>query len=220
MNSVRRRIGLLLVSGLLVAGVPTHSLGADAKPLAAKTQDGAAQQGYAILEQLVRKGRDTGIASPADFARATLGVPLKVYHVDTRPLAAFNAGDNPAPLLIEEPAVFYPVMLDGNMTSSIRVQKVNGGWAPALVGDASLAATVGRAQAGFAPDTSDTALVAVLPLNVLFVAKIINSTWEFIPVGNEPRAGIKAGGRLSAGDAFARLAPLAKRLIGAPDRPS
>ena len=108
----------------------------------ARTQEAAAAQGLALLQALAAgKSREVGMSS-ADAARATLGKPLDVASVALAALRNYKPGDDPAVLIQPSPEAFYPVMLDGGVRSSVRVENGDGGWQAVRVGNSGLASAL------------------------------------------------------------------------------
>jgi hypothetical protein len=187
-------------------------------PRDALTQEAAATQGLALLQALSgEKPREAGFNSGADAARATLGTPLAVFNVDLRALSTFKSGDDAGALIIPSPAAFYPVLVDGTVRSSVRVEKSGAGWEPARVGNAGLAAAVAAGRRAFTgSEDKATALVQVLALNLLFVARKEADGWQLAPVVDDGSVDLKVGRAEPAASVFARLAPIAARHNGDP----
>jgi hypothetical protein len=187
-------------------------------PRGVVTQEAAATRGLALLRTLsAEKPREAGFGSGADAARATLGTPLAVYNVDLRALSAFKPGDDAGALIVPSPAAFYPVLVDGAVRSSVRVEKSDAGWEAARVGNAGLAVAVATGRRAFAGSgDSDTALVQVLALNLLFVARKEADGWQLAPVVDDSSVDLKVGRTERAASVFARLAPIAARHNGDP----
>lgn len=183
-----------------------------------KTQEAAAAQGLALLRALAGdKASDLGFKSSNDAARATLGTPLAVYNVDLAALKNFAAGGDASSLLRASPAAFYPVVLDGAVSSGIRVENTGAGWEAARVGNAGLATAVDRARHALPkPDDTATALVQVLALNLVFVGQRDASGWLLAPVIDDPSVDLKVGKAEPAASVFVRLAPIAARQNGDP----
>jgi type II secretory pathway pseudopilin PulG len=183
-----------------------------------KTQEAAAAQGLALLRALAGdKASDLGFKSSNDAARATLGTPLPVYNVDLADLKNFPPGGDASALLKPSPAAFYPVLLDGAVSSGVRVENTGAGWEAARVGNAGLATAVDRARRALPkPDDSATVLVQVLALNLLFVGQKDANGWQLAPVIDDPSVELRVGKAEPAAAVFVRLAPIAARQNGDP----
>ncbi len=204
---------LSVLAALLVAGAQ----GQDKDMSREKTQEAAAMQGLAMLRVLTpENARELGL-STADAARATLGTPLPIYSVDLAVLRNFRPGADAAALIKPSAAAFYPVLLDGGVRSSVRVERGNTGWEAARVGNAGVATAIDRARRALpAPDAATTSLVQVLALNLLFVAQQDASGWLLAPVVDDASAGLTVGKAEPAANVLARLAPIAARHNGEP----
>ena len=205
---------LVMVAALFAAAITP----AQDAPRDTKSQEAAATQGLAILRSLAAdKSRDLGFASGAEVARATLAPPLAVFNVDLGALKEFRAGGDASAYIKPSPAAFYPVLLEGNVRSGVRVEKTGGSWEPTRVGNAGLATAVDRARRALPkPDDPVTALVQVLALNLLFVAQKTDDGWQLAPVIDDASVELKVGKAETASSVFTRLAPLAARHNGEP----
>ena len=183
-----------------------------------KTQEAAAAQGLALLRALAGdKAGELGFKSGNDAARATLGAPLAVYNVDLSALKEFRPSGDASALLKPAAAAFYPVVLDGAVTSGVRVENSGGGWEAARVGNAGLATAVDRARRALPrPDDSATALVQVLALNLVFVGQRDATGWQLAPVIDDASVELRVGKAEPAASVFARLVALAARQNGDP----
>ena len=184
----------------------------------AKSAEAAATQGLAILRAMTGDdSRELGFTSSAEAERATIGAPMPVYSVGLTALREFKPGDDAGALIKAVPAIFYPVLLDGSVRSGVRVENSGAGWEATRVGNAGLATAVARARLGLPkPDDSETALVQVLALNLVFVGQRSAGDWLLSPVSDDASVKLKAGSAEKAADVLARLAPLAARHTGDP----
>jgi len=205
---------LLLISLTMLAAAAS----AQDVPRTNKTQEAAAAQGLALMRALAGdKASDLGFKSSNDAARATLGAPLAVYNVDLAALKNFTSGGDASALLKPSAAAFYPVLLDGAVSSGVRVENTGAGWEAARVGNAGLATAVDRARRALPkPDDATTALVQVLALNLVFVGQKDASGWLLAPVIDDPSVDLKVGMAEPAAAVFVRLAPIAARQNGDP----
>ncbi len=213
MRTPRKRIGLFAVVALGCAAALAQNVSVQDK-----SPEAAAAQGLAVLRGLVGDNtRELGFTSSAEAARATLGAPLSVYSVDLNALRAFKPGDDAGALLRSVPAKFYPVLLEGSVRSSVRVENTGAGWDAARVGNAGLATAITLARRALPrPDDPGTALVQVLALNLLFVGQQAAGDWLLAPVVDDASVKLKVGSAETAADVMARLVPLAAQLTGDP----
>jgi hypothetical protein len=204
---------LVMLSALLTSVVAQTQ---DRQP-ALKTQEAAAAQALEILRSLSEdRSRDLGFTA-ANADRTTLGAPLAVYSVDLEALKEFREGQNASDLIGKSPAAFYPVLLDGTVRTSVRVENTTAGWEPARVGNAGLAMAVDRARHALpSPDDPTIALVQVLALNLVFVGQKTGADWVLVPVIDDASVELKAGTPEPAERIFARLATVAARHNGQP----
>jgi hypothetical protein len=183
-----------------------------------KTQEAAAAQGLALMRALAGdKASDLGFKSSNDAARATLGTPLAVYNVELAALKNFAPGGDASALLKPTSAAFYPVLLDGAVSSGVRVENTGSGWEAARVGNAGLATAVDRARRALPrADDAATVLVQVLALNILLVGQKDANGWQLTPVIDDPSVELRVGKAEPAAAIFLRLAPIAARQNGDP----
>ena len=204
---------LFLMTLALVAGIASAQ---QADQPRARTQEAAAAQGLALLQALATgKSREVGMSS-ADAARATLGKPLEVASVGLDALRAYKPGDDASALIRASAEAFYPVMFEGGVRSSVRVENGDGGWQAVRVGNSALAAAVAAARRALPSPDDPATLVQVLALNLVFVGQKDSSGWQLAPVTDDASLELKAGKVESAAAVFTRLAPIAARQNGDP----
>lgn len=188
------------------------------EPDRSATREVAAAQGLALLRSLAAgdKSQQAGLTT-ADAARSTLGAPLPVVSVDLDALRRYKSGDDAAALLRPSESALYPVLVDGAVRSSIRIENTKGGWQAARVGNAGLAIAVDRARRALpSPDDPSVTLVQVLALNLVFVGQKDASGWQLAPVVDDASVELKVGRAERAASVFSRLAPIAQRHNGDP----
>jgi hypothetical protein len=191
---------------------------AQERPPVAGSQEVAAVQSLALLRSLARErnAQELGFASAEEAARATLGAAMSVYDVGLDPLRKFKPGDDAGKLLEAREAAFYPVLLDGSVRASVRIEISAKGWAPARVGNTGLAVAVDKARKVLPAPEADVALVYVPALNLAFVGQKSAAGWLLVPVRDDASVDLRMDKAEAAASVFTRLAPIALQHDGEP----
>ena len=180
------------------------------------TADAAAAQGLEILRAVVatQDAGELGFASREDVARAALGPPMPVFVVGLDALRAYAAGADAKRIVEPVKSVVYPVLVDGEVRSSITVEGQDSGWSMASVGNSALVMAVAKVRRSISAEK--VAMVRVLALNLVFLGEESATGWRLTPILDDTSVKLRAGVSETAADVFARLAPIARAHNGLP----
>ncbi|HEV3157733.1 MAG TPA: papain-like cysteine protease family protein [Candidatus Baltobacteraceae bacterium] len=163
--------------------------------------------------------RRLGFASSDEVSAARLGTPLQEYIVPADKLAAYTAKNSPSSLLTGGTTLFYPVVVAGEVRSSVRVLTRPG--APSQVislGDTGTAAHLQQLEGinTLVGKRSDVSIPAVrIPaLGLYFVGRTTAGKLQIASIFDVPWLGLKKGQFTDAQSVFLRLAPFASKVKG------
>lgn len=176
-RSSRRRpmlLGILLLVGIIVIGGTWYFFIREedegvGKPDTVADQQEAADNALAILQDLVTDDNyaTLGFRSRDEVKSATLGTPLTLYFVPLDGLQAFDGEGDPNQLLVDSEVVYYPVLVETDVRSSVGIQGgAEEGWTPVSFGTATLMQAVAQNRL-----TADNFLVQIPSLGLYFVGE-------------------------------------------------
>lgn len=206
-----------LMKVLAAAAVCLAATGAGATPAA--TADEAAKQTLAQLSGMAPKGlRTVGLGSAADARRSGLGASLPVYMVREDALRTYDGRKADREMLVDLQYVLYPVVANGEVTSSLGVGKAADGWETREISSPELARLLvevrGAAMASEKRDARAFFVVRVPSLQLVFVGQGAGDDLTLRSVLDVPEVGLRAGEPVAGRDLFARLVPLALQPSG------
>lgn len=184
----------------------------------AATADEAARHTLGQLPTLGTRGfRTLGLAGEKEARRSKLGTPLKVYMVGLDALRTYEGGPTDE-LLIDLQNAFYPVIVDGEVTSSLGVQQTAEGFETREIRSAELAKLVVqmRSAAMTAEKQQERAyyLIRIPALQMAFLAQGQGPQLTLRSVSDIPEVGLAANTAISGTELFAKLAPVARAFQG------
>jgi hypothetical protein len=208
--------GVIIVLIILAVGVYLfffRGTSNQAEPSASQDAQTSATQGLETLKQMVNANNYQGMGfnSVQDAAAVTLGEPLPIYRIGLDQLKVFKRGDDPQKLLADDKRILYPVLVNGQATSSISVEAKNDGWRATDFGNANLMKAIARVQ----PAKGDF-FVQIPALKVYFVGHIADNTLILTPTLDDPRFQFAAGKPLPADVALLAIQPTAQTYNGLP----
>lgn len=176
----------------------------------------AATRALETLRALVteQNARSYGFDSQAEAETATLGSPIPVTFVQLDELREYSEGQDPAALLHSVNQVFVPVVIGGQVRSSILMERSDDGWRAVSFGAPNLARLISESRAAAARDTNaDMATMSAVQVGALgryYIASLSEDRLMLTAVTDDPELQIKAGETRLASEVFARLAPIAR----------
>lgn len=190
-----------VVAPSTVHGSPTHAV--------------AAVESLKTLASLVTPRNALGFASVSEVASASLAEPLPMFMVRLDELQAYRAGDDPLPLLRDEGSVFYPVMVGGDVRSSVLVRNVNGEWKATQFGRSELAKLSHDGRAHVAASrgiaTAGVSLVEIPAISQRMLEHEESGVPMLTALLDVPGTDLRAGSTMRAADVLAKLQWVAAR---------
>jgi hypothetical protein len=168
-----------------------------------------------------QSARALGFASEDKGANASLGEPIAVFMVRLDELQRYEPHTDPNKLLHDAETVIYPVITDGQVRSSIFLEKTNQQWNAGRFGGANLARLLNDARQQnsakkMALATGSQFAVEVPALNAYFMGWRSQEKLMLSPVMDDPALKLSKNETLPAQEIFTRLAVAAREHNGRP----
>jgi hypothetical protein len=178
------------------------------------TVDEAGRAGLATLKDLAAGNdfRMLGLASASEAESATLGQKYEVFTIGLSPLREYRAGTNASGLLTASPDTVFPVVVNGQVRSSMTVTRTDRGFVASEIGGAGSMLATARA----AERTPGDFLVRVPALGLQFVGRRVDDRVMLRLTTPDPRLKIQPGTELPAETVLEQLAPVARAYNGEP----
>lgn len=212
----------LLIALLTIVFVMISQSGAQEKPAPLEEIDKLASDALVTFSELVTQEnyQEMGFASPDEAKVATLDVPLRVFMVRLDELQKYEPGSDPSPLLSGGDYVIFPVAVEGNVRSSIIVEKVMEEWKVTGFGSPNLVKMITNVRKDKSESTRLPGyfffVVTVPAMNLYFVAHRMGEGLMLTSILDEPLYGFKAGITMRADKVFEALLPAAQAHEGLP----
>lgn len=193
------------------------------QPTSATPED-AAKGALPALVRLVDENnyKGLGFSSVDEVKRATIGDPLPVSMVRQDELARFVPGTDPMSLVHQTPRTLVPVLVDGQVRSSIFVHATGreGAVTVAGFGESALIQSLEKARRESMAQTKRPAasyFAVHVPVVTMYLVgyREQNRLMLIVPM-TDPRFDIEAGQVIAASDLFVRFVPEARRVLDAP----
>lgn len=151
--------------------------------------------------------KDLGFASAKEAASAQLGSPLRIWQVPVGRLKDFQSNTDPNRILEDSHSVIFPLLVNGEVRSSLTVSEDKRGWRVAAKGSPKTIRKIQRQK----PSESNF-LVMVIPLRSQFIGDRKAGEIMLTPIEEAPHmSDLKVGRERPAQQVFADLAPFAKK---------
>jgi hypothetical protein len=203
-----------LSSILLCLGFAAVAFGQEAS-YPSREADAAASEALRTFARLVDQNnfRQMGFSTPDEAERATLGgaVPERMVRLDR--LREYSGGAV-GELLTDTGRITYPVQVDGEVRSSLKVGVTDGTWRAVAFGAPEHARRLAAAAAE--QGGGDVFEVRVPALNVFFVASRRDGRLILTPLVDDPRFGFEAGAAIPAEEALSSMVEAAREHNGLP----
>jgi hypothetical protein len=176
----------------------------------------AAAASFDTLANLVSQAQPgaKGFRSVDEVQSAALATAMPMFMVGLDGLRAFQAGQDPHALLIDEESVMYPITVGGEVRSSVVVKKRTGGtWEASSFGHANLAksAHVGRRRVTAARGVAeaDLKLIRIPTMSATLLGHEEGGKLMLTPLANIAGTSLKAGETHPADEVMTALQPIA-----------
>lgn len=182
---------------------------------------------FAHVKDADEYARKLGFASAAEIADAVLGThPLEVKRVGLTQLSKFAPGGNIEDLWDDVHTYIFPIYVkeekEGAVRSSLTVAEIKKTWQWTRRGSPNLIRQLekARAQIKQSSQSSDSLLVMIPGLNLIFLGEGTGSQLTLVPLSNAEIGNVmlKAGQPMPASLVFEKLAPEAVRILAAETR--
>ena len=158
--------------------------------------------------------KEIGFESPKDIYSATLDTPIVDFFIPLDQLIKYEPNNNPDDLLRSTNRIYYPVLVNTQVRSSITLSKIEGKWqavsfgSPIFIG--SVTNTLKQSMKESKLNYSEYFVVRIPSLNIYFLAYRSQGELLFVPLLDDTRLGFKSGVSLLANKALIALLPEAK----------
>jgi hypothetical protein len=185
---------------------------AEAKAWAAQSRP-SAEKSLGTLRALASANPSAlGLKSSDEASDAHLETPRVVYAIRLDSLRAYTSTTNIENLLVPQ-KILYPVKLQGQVRSSVELEKRGAEWKAVTFGNGSLASRLIDAAPAGDPDWF---VVTIPALNVVFRGSNSGSQVQLTPVFDDNVLGLRAGQTRPATEVLAALAIAAQNHNGEP----
>ncbi|MEI7664101.1 MAG: hypothetical protein WCK34_17980 [Bacteroidota bacterium] len=161
-----------------------------------------------------------GFRSLAEVKDASLGQPLSFYRIQLDELKNFKPGGDPAMLVHFGDRVFYPIMVNNEIKSSMQMDKSADKWEVSSYGGANrmklFSDAIARLSANRANAGMEYQVVAIQSMNLYFIGMQKDNKLYLTPVLDDETYGLKAGETVAADALLPRLAEMAAQLKDVP----
>ena len=195
--------------------------GPSARATPAATADEAAKHTMQQLPGLGAKAlRKVGLSGADDVRKSALDAPLKIYLVGLDALRAHAGREADEVPRVDLQQMLYPVVANGEVISSLGVQRTAQGWETGEISSPELAKLVVQvrraAMAAEKRGASSYYLVQIPALQMVFVAQGEREL-TLRSVTDLPQIGLAANTAISGSALFAKLAIVAQNTEDAPE---
>ena len=206
---------LLLTGGLLLLVVNMGCRGSE-HPKSSPQPQQAASNALSVLQKLIndQNYRTMGFDSVDEVKQAQLGQPFAVSTIGLEQLKSYRTGANANSLLANSAETIYPVLVRGQVKSSVTIVQKQDGYQPSSFGNAEIIKSLARYRQGeFA---ASEFVVRVLALNMYFLGRHVEDRLFLTPITDDPRLKLHPGESVPAELVLEQLVPLANAYNGEP----
>jgi hypothetical protein len=178
----------------------------------------AGAAGLAEFKRLAKIGniQSYGFQQADDISSAALGQAAVEFLVRLDQLRDYQPNKDAASLMSGGDKVVYPVTINGQVRSSIVVDKGASGWKAVAFGGPQLIRRFSEARSKVSAQDTATILVNVASLGVYFLGEVRGGQLMLSALADQPDLNLKAGSTEVASKIFAALAPIARSHNGLP----
>jgi hypothetical protein len=208
-----------LVLACLLTGLLTGCPGLPAKYSELQDReaaDKAAAQSLKTLRKLITEQnyKQMGFESLEEAQNAALDNAIQDYAVDLASLKEFRTGDDPGKLLLRTRSLVYPVLVNGEVRTSITIAYRDKAWEAQSFGRSNFIKLLADRLAAQSKTQNltrrDFFIVRVPAFNLVFLGYRMNRKFMLLPILHSPEYGISAGIPTPADIVFTRLRAAAR----------
>lgn len=190
-----------------------HAESEQAPPQQETTLDGAAQAGLAALKELsTGPGAQSLGITAADAENASLGRGYEMFTVGLDQLREYQPGASAAPLIKPSPDTIIPVVVNGQVRSSMTITRTERGFVATEIGGSEMMQAIARS----AERTPSDFLLRVPALGMQFVGRRVEGRTLLRLATPDPRLRLQPGAEMPAEEVLAQLVPIARAYNGEP----
>jgi hypothetical protein len=188
---------------------------AEAPQALATEPQAAADHALTVFQKLVNPGnfKTLGLDSIDEAKQAKLGTPLEIFNIGLEKLRGYKAGDDSEALLTKSSETVYPLLVNGQVKSSVTVLHKESGYQPSSFGNADV---VKRLVAAEKSESGTSFIVRVPALNMFFLGGHTDGKLVLTPIIDDSRLELRGGETLPADLVLVRLVPIASAYNGEP----
>jgi hypothetical protein len=198
---------LLLTGGLFFLAINMGCRGSE-RPTSSQPQE-AANKALGVLQKLIndQNYRTMGFDSVDEVKQAQLGQPFAVSTIGLEQLKSYRTGANANSLLSNSAETIYPVLVRGQVKSSVTIVQKQDGYQPSSFGNAEIVKSLSRYRQGESP--AGQFVVRILALNMYFLGRHVEDRLFLTPIIDDPRLKLRTGESVPAELVLEQLVPLA-----------
>jgi len=164
--------------------------------------------------------RQMGFETPSDVGKATLDSPLIDFMVQLDQLKKYASGNKPEDLLAATGDIYFPVLVNGQVRSTITLAKVKDVWQAVSFGSSDFMTLVSTTLRENAKRTglpyAAHFVVRVPALSLFFLGYRADNQLMLVPLLDNAKLGFQAGVAMKADEAFTAVLPEAREHDGLP----
>ena len=216
-------LGLIAVIGSVMTACTPPAIQAPVAlieaPLSSEKFQAEALESLEIFKELITEEnyKQMGFESLDEVALATLGEPIQDFMVRLDHLKEYQKGSDPNKMLSATNLFVYPVLVRGQVRSSIQGVVEKGAWESVSFGSPNyIRMVMSQLERQSKEQKTSSFIVRVPAFNLVFLGYLAEEKLMLTPIMDIPEFGLKAGVSVLADTIFTTLAPAAKSHAGLP----
>jgi len=205
----------LLITGVALALTSSCTQTAETPHTLAAEPQAAADHALIVFQKLVNPDnfKSLGLDSLDEAKQAKLGAPLEIFNIGLEQLRGYKAGDDPETLLVKSSETVYPLLVNGQVKSSVTVVHKESGYQPSSFGNADV---VKRLVGAEKQENGTSFIVRVPALNMFFLGNRTDGKLVLTPIIDDSRMELRRGEARPADLVIVQLVPIASAYNGEP----
>jgi hypothetical protein len=209
------KMKILIYFSIIILAIITNTLAQDQIKLV-KELNSTAIASLETYKLLISEDnyKEMGFESLNDIYTATLDTPIVDYFIRLDQLKKYDANNKLEDLLIPTEQFYYPVLVKGQVRSSITVSKIDGKWQAVSFGSHNFIELVANALKENKKESKLSSLeyfiVRIPSLNKDFLGYKLKGEILLVPLSDDSSVGFKSGVSLPASKVILQILPEAK----------